>query len=31
LRRGWKDEDVKKFLGFNLLRVMRAVEQGAEK
>jgi membrane dipeptidase len=31
LRRGWKDEDVKKFLGLNLLRVMRAVEQGAEK
>ena len=31
LRRGWKDEDVKKFLGLNILRVMRAVEQGAVK
>ena len=31
LRRGWKDEDVKKFLGLNLLRVMRAVEQEAAK
>jgi membrane dipeptidase len=30
LRRGWKDEDVKKFLGLNILRVMRAVEKGAQ-
>jgi membrane dipeptidase len=29
LRRGWSDEDVKKFLGGNLLRVMRQVEQTA--
>jgi len=29
LRRGWSDEDVKKFLGQNMLRVMRAVEQTA--
>lgn len=29
LRRGWSDEDVKKFLGLNILRVMRAVEQTA--
>jgi membrane dipeptidase len=31
LRRGWKDEDVKKFLGLNILRVMRQVEQLAVK
>jgi membrane dipeptidase len=31
LRRGWKDEDVKKFLGLNILRVMRQVEQAAVK
>ena len=29
LRRGWKDEDVKKFLGLNILRVMREVERTA--
>ena len=29
LRRGWSDEDVKKFLGRNFLRVMREVEQTA--
>ncbi len=30
LRRGWSDEEVKKFLGLNILRVMRAVEQRAK-
>ncbi|HXH08039.1 MAG TPA: dipeptidase [Vicinamibacterales bacterium] len=29
LRRGYRDEDVKKILGLNVLRVMRAVEQVA--
>jgi len=29
LRRGWTDEDVKKVLGLNFLRVMRQVEQTA--
>lgn len=29
LRRGWKDEDVKKVAGLNLLRVMRRVEEVA--
>ena len=27
LRRGWSDDDVKKFMGLNMLRVMRTVEQ----
>jgi len=31
LRRGWSDEDVKKFLGLNFLRVMREVEKVAAK
>ena len=31
LRRGWSDENVKKFLGLNILRVMRAVEKAAGK
>ncbi len=29
LRRGWTDDDVKKVLGLNLLRAMRAVEKAA--
>ena len=31
LRRGYKDDDVKKILGLNILRVMRAVEKTAAK
>ena len=31
LRRGYKDEDVKKILGLNVLRVMRAAEKVAQK
>jgi membrane dipeptidase len=31
LRRGWSDENVKKFLGLNILRVMRAVEKVASR
>ncbi len=29
LRRGWSDADLKKFLGLNMLRVMRTVERAA--
>ena len=31
LRRGYKDDDIKKILGLNILRVMRAVEKTAAK
>jgi membrane dipeptidase len=31
LRRGWSDDDVKKFLGLNIMRVMREVEKAATK
>lgn len=30
LRRGYKDEDIKKILGLNILRVMRAAEKAAQ-